>query len=162
MFSLKSFGDEGMDAQNDAPKIKRKKPILGLLVLIFGLIVGYALTISGIFERSMAEKAAPTYSVQMPDIEFVPIPLMVFNLPNGRHLRLGAQIETPVGQSEVVIFLLPRVQDTINDFVSALTLEDIQDDRSLIWIRAQLVRRLQFVLGTEIFHDLMITDFVVD
>lgn len=151
-----------MDTQDAAPAIKRKRPLLGLLVLCVGLIAGYALTVSGVLDKTKVETAHKEHSPILPDIEYVPIPLMVFNLPSGRHLRFGAQIETPVGQSEVVTFLLPRVQDTINDFVTALTLEDIERDRGLIWIRAQLVRRLELILGTEIFHDLMITDFVVD
>lgn len=151
-------------AEAEEPARPSKKPvILGLglaLVLGVGAFVGFY---SGAIPTG--GRSATGAESQVLDIVFVPIePLMITLGPGSqsRHLRFEAQLEVaPVYQNEVRT-LMPRVLDVLNSYLRAVDAAELEDPRTLIMLRAQMLRRVQLVTGENRVRDLLITQFVLN
>lgn len=99
----------------------------------------------------------------LPDIAFVPIDPMVVSLAgSGRHLRFQAQLEVAMGEEGTVSSMMPRILDVINGYLRAVTVEDIEKPTALLMLRAQLLRRVQLVVGETRVNDLLVTEFVLN
>lgn len=152
-------------AEAETPARPSKRPlILGLgLALILGGGAFYALysgTIPTGGQRGPTGAGSPVL-----DVAFVPIePLMVTLGPGSpsRHLRFEAQLEvTPAHRNEVA-GLMPRVLDVLNSYLRAVDAAELEDPRTLIMLRAQMLRRVQLVTGQDRVRDLLITQFVLN
>lgn len=130
-------------------------------LLLGGGAGGFAAVSSGVFSQAASSKPHAT-EVALPDISYVPIPLLIASLPGNKHLRFGAQIEVAPHSVESVTYLMPRILDTMNEYLRTVKVADVEGPQSLMIIRAHLLRRLQVVIGFEETHDLLITEFVVD
>jgi len=100
----------------------------------------------------------------MPDVAFVPIdPLVVSLGPNAinRHLRFRAQLEVVPAHEQDVIHLLPRIVDVLNNYLRALEASDIEQPAALMNLRAQMLRRVQIVVGPGRVNDLLVMEFVL-
>ena len=146
----------------DVPEKKGVKGKLMIVALLLGGGAGgFAAVSSGVFTQPASSKPHAA-EVALPDISYVPIPLLIASLPGNRHLRFGAQIEVAPHSVESVTYLMPRILDTMNEYLRTVKVGDVEGPQSLMIIRAHLLRRLQVVIGFEEMHDLLITEFVVD
>lgn len=149
------------------------------LPLIIGLVLALALGGGGFFvvysgvilapaaassegEKSMDEEVVVE---DLPELAFVPVQPIVINLGSAsskKHLKFVAQLEVnPAYQSEVEN-LLPRVTDVFNGYLRAISVQELEDSRSLIRLRAQMLRRAQVVTGEGRIRDLLIMEFVIN
>ena len=107
------------------------------------------------------EDDAPDYS----SLVYVPIePLVVSYAEDGRsrHLRFRAELEVPDGEAGEVTRLMPRVIDVLNTYLRALRISDLEETTALLRLRAQMLRRVQTVVGHERVNDLLVMEFVLD
>lgn len=114
---------------------------------------------------------APATGTKLPqdaagaDIAFVAIEPVVISLDPAarqRHLRMSAQIEVEAPDSAEVTRLMPRILDVLNGYLRAIEVAQLEDPSALVRIRAQLLRRIQVVVGDGRVRDLLITEFVLN
>ena len=156
----------------ETPKKKSKLPILiGLVLMLLLGGGGFYAVYSGMIlapahpagaEAAAEEEAhvAPTE----PKIAFLPLDPMVISLPEGkaRHLRFSAQLEVPILKQKEVELLKPRVMDVLNGFLRAVEVKDLEDPAALLRLRAQMLRRVQIVVGEGMVNDLLVIEFVMN
>lgn len=153
----------------DAPKKASKLPILIALLVAVGGGAGafFFMYSSGHTEEVVVEEPVEAPDSALPslaDISFVPLPPMVIALGEqnaNRLLRFQAQLEVNAGMEETVAHLEPRIMDVLNTYLRAVAVEDLENRRALIRLRAQMLRRIQIVTGGEHVRDLLITEFVL-
>ena len=73
--------------------------------------------------------------------------------------KLGGDSIEELDEVETV---LPRVTDVLNSYLRALELDDLRDPLALTRLRAQMLRRIQVVVGKERVRDLLIMEFVLN
>ncbi|MFT4149103.1 MAG: flagellar basal body-associated FliL family protein [Paracoccaceae bacterium] len=147
----------------EVPRKGLKTPLLagGALALALGA-GGFWATTTGMIpgpSGKMAKDAAA------PPIAFVPLEPLIVTLPasaHAAHLRFAAQLEVGNGEVEAVAALKPRVLDVLNSYLRAVDTADIEDPAALARLRAQMLRRVQLVVGDGRVRDLLITEFVLN
>lgn len=160
------------DAVTDAPETvtnSSKLPlILGVLALLLGAGGGFFAAYSGMILGGASHgeaTAEPMETGALPDVAFVPVDPMVVSLSpaaNNKHLRFRAQLEVPTQYASDVETLLPRVVDVLNGYLRALELRDLESAASMTRLRAQMLRRVQIVAGSNRVNDLLIMEFVLN
>lgn len=145
------------------PKKKRLVPLLiGLVLALAGGGGGFFAASSGMLGGgSDAKQELP---VDAPKVAFLPIPPLVVSVGRetyNRHLRFTAQLEVVPGRERDVEALMPRVTDVLNGYLRAVSLADIEDPAALVRIRAQMLRRVQIIVGEGIVNDLLVMEFVL-
>ena len=152
----------------EAPKKKSKLPLIAGLVLALlggggGFFAVYSGMLLGTEEKPHEEM---TLSVEpMPEVAFVEVEPMTISIgaPAARqHLRFRTHLEVAVGYQSDVEALLPRVVDVLNTYLRALELSDLEDAAALVRLRAQMLRRVQLVVGEGRINDLLIMEFVLN
>ncbi|MBA84231.1 flagellar basal body-associated FliL family protein [Thalassobius sp. S69A] len=99
------------------------------------------------------------------DVSFVPIdPLLISLGPRAtaQHLRFKGQVETPSEYAKEVEMLMPRIVDVLNSYLRAVDESDLEKPTSLVRLRAQMLRRVQIVVGQDRVNDLLIMEFVLN
>ena len=86
----------------------------------------------------------------------------LFDKGRDRQLRFRAQIEAPGRYQNDVETLLPRIVDVLNSYLRAVELDDLKDASALVRLRAQMLRRVQIVVGDGRINDLLIMEFVLN
>lgn len=175
--------DAATSEETELPKKNKKALILG----IFGaLLVGGAafyVTFSGIFPGAEGESmpsvdshGAPIeggHSVASTDehsetisgVAFVELDQLTISLgkfASSRHLRFQAYLEVEPAMVEEVKHLSPRILDVLNTYLRAVAESELSEPSSMNKLRAQMLRRVQVVVGTENVRDLLITEFVLN
>lgn len=152
------------DLTSATPGKRKTLPfILGLLGA--GLLGGgafYAVYTGSILPP--ASKAVPAASVTQ-DFEFVPIDVITISLPpesGARFLRVAGQIEVADASYSDMMRMQPRFIDLINTYLHAVDIDDLRQPGALIWLRAQVLRRLQMIAGEGHVNDFLITEFILD
>lgn len=153
----------------NAPRGGTKTLLIGGLA---GLLLGggaFAAIYLGFVDPSAlfgAKPAQPHAEAEPLDaIGFVPLEPIVIALPRGgpaKHLRFSGQIEVVPSHAEEVIALMPRILDALNTYLRAVEPADLQQPSATVWLRAQMLRRLQVVTGEGRVRDLLITEFVLN
>lgn len=152
-------------------KASRLPLVLGLVLAIIGGGGGFYAVKSGLFPGSNpdagGEEPARHGAMGIPDatsdITYVAIEPLLISLPEKQsHLRFRAQLEVPTTRASEVEKLMPRVVDVLNTYLRALKTEDLTDGASLARLRAQMLRRIQIVMGNGRVNDLLIMEFVVN
>lgn len=98
-------------------------------------------------------------------VAFVALDQVVVNIgsdTNQRHLLFEAELEVAPEDAEEVTHLMPRVMDVMNSYLRVLDMQELSDPRTLVRLRAQLLRRIQIVTGEVLVRDLLVTQFVVN
>lgn len=163
------MADEDPEGQeDDEPKKKGKRPlIIGLVLLLVGGGAGFGIVSAGLLpggsESAEAEpkKKEPKYD----DVAFVPVdPLIVpvGDSSRGRVLRFKAQLEVVSGNEPDVTKMMPRVLDVLNSYLRAVDLAALEDPGALVTLRAQMLRRVQIVIGEGLVSDLLVSEFVLN
>ena len=165
----------------DTPKKSSKLPmIIGLSLALIGGGGGFFAASSGMLpfgesggdtashgtaaDNHEAPPADHGAAPQQGDIAFVPIEPLVISLGPGataRHLRFKAQVETPAQYATEVERLMPRIVDVLNSYLRAVKETDIEQPSALVRLRAQMLRRIQIVVGPDRVNDLLIMEFVL-
>jgi flagellar FliL protein len=99
------------------------------------------------------------------DTGFVAIAPMVISLGPGaraRHLRFSGALEVPLAKLGEVERQMPRVLDVLNGYLRAVDARAFDDPSALVRLRAQMLRRVQLVLGEAAVRDLLVTEFVLN
>ena len=87
------------------------------------------------------------------------------SLPPGssaKHLRFIGQLEVEPQTMKNVASLMPRILDTMNTYLRAVDVQDLEQPSSVPKLRAQMLRRIQVVAGEGQVRDLLITEFVLN
>lgn len=66
----------------------------------------------------------------------------------------------PAHQAEVRR-VMPRILDTLNGYLRAVSVAELEDPGALLLLRAQMLRRIQIVVGEAAVSDLLIVEFVL-
>ena len=102
---------------------------------------------------------------ELDHVAFVALDQVVVNIgseTNQRHLLFEAELEVAPDDAEEVTHLMPRVMDVLNSYLRVLDMQELSDPRTLVRLRAQLLRRVQIVTGDVLVRDLLVTQFVVN
>ncbi len=159
------MAEEEQPQEGEEPPKKSKKPLLlGLVLLLVGAGGGFGLVASGMLGGGGHEEAAmPVFSPE--EVAFIPIEPLVISVGSPgqqRHLRFQAQLEVTPGAVTAVTTVLPRVLDVLNGYLRAVDMADIEDPSALVKLRAQMLRRIQIVVGDGMVTDLLISEFVLN
>lgn len=158
------------DIEEEEPKKKSRRP------MVLGFVLALILGGGGFFAvQSGLILGAPdgpgSDATEYDDLEplaavaFVPIDPLTINLGRGSarsYLRFRAELEVePLAQSEVTA-LLPRIMDVLNGYLRAVAVSDLEEPTALIKLRAQMLRRVQIVVGEGRVRDLLVMEFVLN
>ncbi|MDE0591341.1 flagellar basal body-associated FliL family protein [Halocynthiibacter sp. C4] len=154
----------------DSEKISRSSGAIRMVLL--SLVLFLAGGAGSYFYFSMGtnavKKSSKEHASETPDysdVSFVPIEPLLISLNDGnnqRHLRFSAQIEVPKGKEKAVEALKPRIVDTLNRYLRALKVQDLERSNSLYMLRIQVLYRVQLIVGEENASDLLIMEFVLN
>jgi len=148
-------------------KSGKMKIIISAVLALVGAGGGFMATQMGLIggASSHAEEAAPVdHGEDLAGISFVelePIVISVNDNGRSRHLRFRAQLEVPTEAKMNVEKVMPRVIDVLNGYLRALEVGDLEHPMILPRMRAQMLRRIQIVVGPDRVRDLLIMDFVL-
>ena len=162
---------EEAEASGEAPAKKSKKPLLiGLVLALARGGGGFYATFSGLILAPAAPASAQGegHAAEVPEmlpVAFVPLEPLIISLgpeAGNRHLRFRAELEVEPKYQQDVEMLIPRVLDVLNTYLRAVDLRDIEQPSALLKLRAQMLRRIQLVIGEGKVSDLLITEFVLN
>ncbi|TCL01435.1 flagellar FliL protein [Shimia isoporae] len=154
----------------ETPKKASKLPlIIGLALALIGGGGGFYAVYSGMLfgsEPAAAEATAESENAPdaLPDVGYVALSPFIVSLTSdgpASLLRFAAQLEVPKEHLEEVERVKPRIVDVLNGYLRALSAEDIESPDALVQLRAQMLRRVQIVTGSERVLDLLVMEFVL-
>lgn len=152
----------------DAPAKKSKLPmILGLVLGLLGAGGGFFAAWSGMILGGESTKAEASEKEVDPkdEVAFVPVDPLTISLGSSssvKHLRFRADLEVPAIYKADVKKVMPRVVDVLNSYLRALEPADLEQNAALPRLRAQMLRRVQVVLGPDRVNDLLVMEFVLN
>jgi len=103
--------------------------------------------------------------VDFSHLVYVPVEPLVISFADGgrsRHLRFRAELEVPEDAAREVARVMPRIVDVLNTYLRALRISDLEESASLPRLRAQMLRRVQAVVGRKRVNDLLVMEFVLN
>ncbi|MCW1949953.1 MAG: flagellar basal body-associated FliL family protein [Octadecabacter sp.] len=156
------------EPSEDTPKKASKMPlILGCVLALLGGGGGFFAVQSGLIGGSTEEahEEAEPVAEDLPALAFVPMETLVINLPDhaqAKHLLFTAQLEVEPAFSQEVTDLMPRIVDVLNGYLRAVRVAELEDPTALIRLRAQMLRRVQVVVGDGRVKDILIMEFVLN
>ena len=161
---------ETPEETGEEPPTKRSKLplILGIVLACLGGAGGFFAVNMGLIGGTADEKEQVEVTEEaepLPELAFVPMETLVINLPEdarARHLLFTAQLEVDPQYTSEVEALLPRVVDILNGYLRAVKLAELEDPTALIRLRAQMLRRVQVVVGDGRVRDILIMEFVLN
>jgi len=161
------MSDTEITDDDPTPKTSKLPLILGLVLGLAGAGGGFFAAWSGLILGS--ESTAKADIEEAPDVKdqvaFLPVdPLTISlgNTANAKHLRFRADLEVPALHKEEVKKVLPRVVDVLNSYLRALDPGDLEERAALPRLRAQMLRRVQTVVGRDRVNDLLVMEFVLN
>jgi len=152
----------------EAPKKASKLPlILGIVLAILGGGGGFMAVQMGLIGGSTEPEQSEVVeeAEELPALAFVPMETLVINLPDNaqaKHLLFTAQLEVEPAYVQEVTDLMPRIVDVLNGYLRAVRLEELSDPTALTRLRAQMLRRVQVVVGDGRVKDVLIMEFVLN
>ena len=155
------MSDAATEAEDTRKGGKLKPLLLGLVLAAAGAAGGYFMAVSGLLNAPSEEKEEET----RPRTSFVAIEPMIVSIARQggvSQLRLKLALEVADGRAGEVTDMMPRILDVLNSYLRALETIDISDAATLVRLRAQMLRRVQIVAGTDAVKDLLIQEFVVN
>ena len=110
-----------------------------------------------------AEPASETFVVHGDKGVYAPAPIVVSIRPNARfrHLKIGYAVETSPDSAAAFEENELRIRDALNAYLRALDPQTLNDADSFGRVRAQMARRIAFVVAPAPVHAVMITDFIL-
>ena len=142
--------------------VQRRVLVVGASIAMFALILMIArmaarpdmeLLYSGLETGAAGEVMA-----------FLPVEPVIVSLAgaeDNRHLRFRAELEVPSTYASEVEHLMPRVVDVMNAYLRAVEPKSLSSPGALIALRAQILRRVNLVIGAERVNDVLVMEFVL-
>lgn len=157
------------DESNQPKETASRPPLLLAAVAAVSLgTAGYLAVGSGMVPglpgSSVSVPAASDGVIARSQTVFVALEPFMVTLPRTdpvRQLRLELQLELPKSAEAAVLAATPRLHATMNTYLMAIDLSDIEDPDALLRARLQLLRRLQVAAGEGLIHDLLVTQFLI-
>lgn len=158
---------ETQEGEED-PKKRSKLPLLiGIVLALAGGGGGFFAVQSGMIlgaeqvpDTAVEVELLPIESVSFVEID--PILVSLGSRSSNDYLRFRAQLEVRPGSEEDVRALLPRVVDVLNGYLRAVAVAQLEKPSALVGLRAQMLRRVQVVVGPGHVNDLLIMEFVLN
>lgn len=148
-------------AQAEATPKGRK--LLAALLVLACLGAGFASTFLGFWSPLglFSKHEAKVPAAEVPTAQFVSLPQTVLTLPGPqmRTLIMSIQIETDQAHREQVEYLVPRLSDAFNGFLTDIDPTAFERRGILDIVRDELATRAVYVLGKDAFSDILITEF---
>ena len=161
MVEMSETGDPGKDAGS-------KSRVKGLLVALAGALVagggGFVASYGGYLD-GIAGGGGGAPAIAERTYSFVPLDTLMISLgPRARAetLKFTAQLEVENGTEEVVAAMSPRILDVLNSYLRAVEEAELEDPAALALLRAQMLRRIQIVVGEGKVRDLLIAEFILN
>ena len=135
----------------------------GFFAVYSGMILGASPETENPSGEDMAETAGEGLFTG-PDVVFLPLEPIVVSLgprAGSRYLRFRGELEVEPGKEGEVTALMPRILDALNGYLRAVSVAELEDSASLLLLRAQMLRRIQIIVGDGLVHDLLIIEFVL-
>jgi flagellar FliL protein len=156
---------EPSEGVTDEPPRGRKKLILVSLVLAaIGAGGGYFASASGLLPVAAGAGKDREQSATR-DTAFLPVDPIVISLGStatNRHLSFRAQLEVPSDAMPEVSGLMPRIVDVLNSYLRAVDVREFDSPHGLVRMRAQMLRRVQIIVGDAKVRDLLVMEFVLN
>jgi flagellar protein FliL len=146
-----------------APRGSRKGLILAVFLTLAGAGAGFAAGFLGLVPMPGGHGDSP--AAAQPAVAFVaiePVVISVSGIDGVSHLRFAAQIEVDPAHLAEVGALTPRILDVFNSYLRAVDPTLFGERAALVKVRAQLLRRIQLILGPDRARDLLVTEFVLN
>jgi flagellar FliL protein len=138
---------------------------LGVIAALAFGGAGFYAVYGGYLNSEVVGSAEPGLATAvLDDVAFVAMAPITISLPPGgaaRHLRFVGQMEVDPGRVEDVTLLMPRVMDALNTYLRAVEVRDLERPASVIFLRGQMLRRIEVVTGGGMVRDLLITEFIL-
>lgn len=157
------------EADNSGEGASGKRSKLPLLIgFVLALVLaggGFYAAYSGLIPLGEDAHDPAVEVAPMPEVAFVtiqPITVTLGRQSRNRYLRFGGELEVPVNQAAEVQKLMPRVLDVLNGYLRAVDSRQFDEPAALIRLRAQMLRRVQIVVGDGRVRDLLVTEFVLN
>jgi len=158
-------------AKSDQPvaEASEKKPKKRLIPVLLGAAAAVLVGAGGFYAVYSGlilgpAKPVPPAATLAPDFAFVAVEQITISLAPGseaRHLRFSAQIEVAATSVAEVERLRPRLLDMMNLYLRAVDPRDLAEPATLVRLRAQLLRRIQTIVGDGHVRDVLITEFIL-
>jgi len=164
--------------QDHSGKTRPMRPlVIGLLLALVGGGAAFASVYFGLLPFAQTGGSLTNASVLQPrsdakaetldtsDIVFIPIKPVILSVGAGddrMHLRFSAELEATRAAAPEIETLTPRIVDIVNTYLRAVKVADLEDPNALLRIRAQLLRRIQVVVGEGRVNDLLVMEFVLN
>lgn len=161
------MSDTDIIEEETPPKQSKMPVIIGLVLAVLGGAGGfYAVSSGTILSAESGEVATETETLSKDaQISFVSVDPLTISLggsANADHLRFRADLEVPTMYKDEVAQMLPRVVDVLNSYLRALEPRDLEARAALTRLRAQMLRRVQVVVGEGRVNDLLVMEFVLN
>ena len=160
------MADSEADAGNPPVKKGKFKVILCLVLAIVGAGAGFFVVSEGLIPTgSGAEKSAtmkhPAATGKVAFVELPAVMISISGAPEIRHIRFRAHLEVEPARKAEVAHLVPRVMDVLNGYLRAIEVAELEDSLALMRLRAQMLRRVQLIIGPGAVRDLLVMEFVL-
>lgn len=113
-------------------------------------------------QSGKVDEAAPATAGQAVFVPIDPIVVSLGSPGRGRHLRFRAELDVEPGAQDTIVGLMPRILDVLNGYLRAVPVEELERPAALVLLRAQMLRRVQLVVGDGLVRDLLVTEFVLN
>lgn len=157
---------EGEPAGEPVTGTRSRAPLLiGLLAAVLAGAGGFYAAYAGLIPVGGGHAGEEAGIEALPEVGFVPVPPLVISLgpgSNNRHLRFTGELEVPPAHVGEVTRMMPRVLDVLNSYLRAVDARQFEEPGALVRLRAQMLRRVQLVLGEGRVRDLLVTEFVLN
>ncbi len=168
---------------DEVQKKSRKGLIMGVLGAAILGGIGFFVTYTGVFpsaggdsevavdshgasvDAGHGEPVEGDHGDVVSSVTFVALDTLIITLgkfASSQHLRFQAYLEVPAAAADEVEHLSPRILDVLNTYLRAVSESELEDPASMNRLRAQMLRRVQVVVGEENVRDLLITEFVLN
>ena len=161
--------DSNSEAEATLEKASKLPLIIGLVLALVGGGGGFFAVYSGLIlgdskKSPEVQVAELTQDQDLRNIGYVALEPFVVSLTSqgpASLLRFAAQLEVSTDHLDEVERVKPRIIDVLNGYLRALSAEDIESPDALVKLRAQMLRRVQIVTGSERVLDLLVMEFVL-
>ena len=162
-----------MVEEADVPEVEAVAPPKGkgkgLMVAIAGAVVagglGFFASFGGFLDGLSGGGATGGGRGLAVHYSFVPLETLIISLgpeAEAQNLKFTAELEVEPGAEKAVEGIKPRILDVLNSYLRAVEESELANPAALALLRAQMLRRIQIVVGDGVVRDLLIVEFVLN
>jgi flagellar FliL protein len=152
------------DAAQAPPRSRKTLILISVALAMAGAGGGWFAASSGLLPFGTPDQETQDEPVER-GTAFVPVDPILISLGStgsNRHLSFRAQLEVPAAAAPEVAGLMPRIVDVLNSYLRAVDVREFDSPQGLIRLRAQMLRRVQIIVGDAKVNDLLVMEFVLN